>query len=196
MGQSTATFNADTGFTVTDITGLDENNKADNGTEVTFKVTAADSKTPKVTCNGTALTADDSGIYKFTLKGDASVSIKDSTATTDYGTQDAPLTVTEANDLILAETGKTNKKFTKKSIFVKGTLTTDNGYNSKYKNYTFTISDGSKTLKIQRAVLGSGVSSIKKGDTVILSGYGEYYNGCCMYPNGSTKPTVVAIVTA
>ena len=163
----------------------------------------------KVSVNeGTATTVTDTS-YAVALPQLASVSIiatdststyKDSSAATylykNRGSSTNPLSVSDAVKLIEYETGKVNSQYTEEKIYVTGVTTADSTYNSTYKNYDkITISGDENTLTIQRATRSDDkTNTIKAGSTLVAYGYGEYYNGCTLYPKNNDNPVLTSVI--
>lgn len=110
---------------------------------------------------------------------------------------DDAYTVSEAVALIEKETGKTNSVYTANQFYVTGKVKSDSTYNTTYSNYDKVIlTDGTKELTVQRGVRDDKLTStIPAGATVVAYGYGEYYNGCTLYPKSSVAPRFISITT-
>ena len=100
-----------------------------------------------------------------------------------YGTLENPLTVDEAINVI----GTTQDVETAQPLYVKGVVTSNSAYNTKYSNYDYAWlqnEDGSETqaFELYRFKL-SGVdgdyasANSMVGKEVVAYGYGKFYNG-------------------
>ena len=100
------------------------------------------------------------------------------TDTTNYGTAENPLTVSEA--IALVDAAEENK--VAKTVFVTGTVKSNTAWSTQFKNADIIITDGQKELKIFRAATfpegfekESLAQNALKGKTVVASGTAELF---------------------
>ncbi len=111
----------------------------------------------------------------------------------DYGSKDAPLSVSQYLENVSRLVEKEEGAFSEYEFHVRAYVRDVTEWNFSYNQFNnFYLVDqmGSKTsAKVQRAVNGSGVeaeSTLCKGDMVTVSGYAEYYaNIYSFFPDGS-----------
>ncbi len=100
-------------------------------------------------------------------------------AALNYGTEAAPLSVTELNTLG-ATIVPNNKDWSSKVVYVSAKITSVPSYDEKHKSYTFNFADPADATKkgiFYSGALDTDVTKIAQNDTVVLAGYLENYNG-------------------
>ncbi len=108
-----------------------------------------------------------------------------SPSSVNYGTLEAPLTVTN----FLEEAAKLkleNQAFSTKHFFVKGVAQTYFAWNTSYKNYDKFKLGETKTSETKIDVTGmqrgEGITDVYQGDTFVVEGLAEKYNDAlCIY---------------
>ena len=100
-------------------------------------------------------------------------------AALNYGTEEAPLSVTELNTLG-ATIVPNNKDWSSKVVYVSAKITSVPSYNDSHKSYTFNFADPADSTKkgiFYSGALDTDVTKIAQNDTVVLAGYLENFNG-------------------
>ena len=110
-------------------------------------------------------------------------------AVTNYGTLEAPLTTTQAQNI-----GKTlaSGAYTAEKIYVTGTVMEIGSASTYYKNVY--ITDGTTKFLIFSVNLGDGITSFSKGDVITAYGFVMNYSGTTVEMTG--KSTDYAYVLA
>lgn len=100
-------------------------------------------------------------------------------AALNYGTEAAPLSVTELNTLG-ATIVPSNNNWSSKVVYVSAKISSVPTYNSSYKSYTFDFVDPTDSTKKGAFYSGdfdTDVTKIAQNDTVVLAGYLKNQNG-------------------
>lgn len=164
--------------------------------------------------DGFEITGESTGDVQFKVKiGDVVSDVIDlsivaptPTPTINYGTLNSPLSVSELNTTIAEVVTNTNGSYSDEKFVVKGIIvSTPTKYtsgNSAVNYNTFQIrdeNDNNSVFSIQRMslTLPAGIDNLYAGDTIIVEGYGEYYNGYCLFPKTvetvSVAPAALAV---
>lgn len=112
----------------------------------------------------------------------------------DYGTLKAPISVSATLDIVKDLTTTPGSDVTSKPITAIGVVTSEPSY-STYNNYDDLIigdvSDPTKTIVVFRAKTELANKEIKKGDTIIVSGFVKNYNGTLEFANANSTDAMV-----
>ena len=118
-----------------------------------------------------------------------------------YGNQENPLTIAQFLANVDELVGKNDGEFSKHPFYILGKADAKALWASgSYQQFdTFYLKDNvtdSKGAKVQRTVAGTGVEKapIYRNDTVLVTGYAEYYaNGYSIFPYGSGDAQVLSV---
>ena len=162
---------------------------------ITIKVTA-EGFDIVVTCNDTPVTMD-GGAGTFDLTADATLSVTLTTQTEHKGTAEDPYSVADvlAISKTVSKGGYYEVNGEPVKIFVAGVISEVEEFSTSYGNCTFYIKDaeGTETLYIFRCSIND-LNDIYVGDTVLLSGFLQNYNGTFeLTSSGNTKPQFESI---
>ena len=119
--------------------------------------------------------SEEGSFCAFIYEGDGEEHAPD---TTNYGSKEAPLTVSEVLTIAEAQC-KADTDTTKQQVFVTGTVKDAGTWNTKGYYNNIVITDGSKDILIYTVNLDSSLGSITLGvgDTISVNGYVKNYKG-------------------
>ena len=116
-----------------------------------------------------------------------------------YGTAEAPITVAEYLAVVGTVTEAVNGTYSPEPFYIKGIADSNSALGSTWANIFLkdALTD-TKSCKVQKALNGTGVTAteIGKNDTIVVKGYGEYYNGSyALYggADGYENPSILSI---
>lgn len=199
-GTSSITVNCGENGSVSEIAS-----SALNGTEISFTATPATGyKVGSVKVNGALIEAEE-GAYKFVVKGNMTVAVEfveEGAAVTNYGTQEAPLSITEALALA-AEECKENGNFTAKPVVAKGLVkaTKSLGTYTSFRLDLLDVANAEVSILVYTLEPGE-YKDLYAGDELIISGYIKNYTKSGSDPvlefdvNGSAgvTPSILSLV--
>lgn len=110
------------------------------------------------------------------------------------GTAENPFTV---EGLLAAFANLENKAYSENIVYVRGIMVGGEGYNAQFKNYTFDIGDTADATNLVTVfrVKNADAIPVAVGDTVLVAGYVQNYNGTIEVCNKDSNGGVLVSVT-
>ena len=149
------------------------------GDEVTITVTAKNDYTiGEVKVNGVKITAEEAGVYKFTVKGNTVIALTllDPSGEAPKGSATNPYTAEEARAEALKLSETTTTTATEK-VYVKGVIVTEVKYFNSRPGFYIAASaeEGATQFQIYTTTVDEAIGTVYTGDEIVICGYLKVY---------------------
>lgn len=173
-----------------------------NGVEETDVTYSIQDNSAAVTLDGNVVTGAAVGTASIIArKGNVesnviTVTVVDPSVATNYGTEESPISVTDALTILNAEC-KQSGDWTKQEMYIQGTFVTkSNSSTNTYGHKNVYINDGTSEILIYSINFPTGFT-VANGDVVVIKAFGTLYNSTLELTGSKTVayPTFIRVVS-